>query len=361
MIARVSVNPAGLLELGDGIPPGEAFARHRALCRKLEAHAILRVGSEKESSEFRQALGALKEASPDAFRAWAVLIKAFNSHGRSKMISPPRAASLAEIAALRDLRAGWGERTEIAVLTGEQSDALGVDPNAVSTVDPESGIDLAPVSRAAEARTLNQFSEQATESMLGKGESRDLFFDRFVGPIAMWSTEVVIYDRYLFGDLSKRGLRNEDPGADPKEHVGWLLSRLDRIGGPAKRLGIRLIGSWTPTPDHPGGAPDSSEHAARLVTACWTPSAGGAIASVDITAARYYGAGMPHARHLRSNLGVGITMEPGFSRFSKPTITDVNGVEWIYRFRASAMEKYLTGEQQVLRSKDTKPIRIHPA
>ena len=247
------------------------------------------------------------------------------------------------------------------MLTNDQSDAMGIDPADVSTIDPGSGIDLAPASRAAEAKTLDRLSEDATESMLDKGVSREMFFDHFVGPIAMWSRGIVIYDRYLFGGLSKREHRGEAPGAEPNEHVGWLLSRLDQMDGPAQRLDVHLIGSWTPTPDQPGAAPQSPEHAADLVAACWRPSAGGVIANVDVTAARYYGAGMPHARHLRSNLGVGITMEPGFSRFSKPTITDDNGVEWVYRYRASAMRKYARGERQVLRSRDTRPIRIHPA
>jgi hypothetical protein len=120
---------------------------------------------------------------------------------------------------------------------------------------------------------------------------------------------------------------------------------------------VVLVGTFHSAPDTPGALPSTAADAAALVSQSWAPETG-RVASIDVVATHFY-AGLPHARHLRSDLGVGITMEPGFSRFASPAITDASGVEWAYRHRAEFITKWITAEAQIERAKGSMRQRIH--
>jgi hypothetical protein len=360
MIARLTVNPASLSELGgaDGTT-ADVFAQHSHFCDTLRTYGVLVVGSASEERALGAAIVEVERRSREAGQIWREIFKLFANSGRARLRQPPCDRCLQEVETLDVLRAEWQPHTDVLVLTSAQAERVGVDASEVSHID-SSGLDLVPAGRAVHAQTLRRLRDLRDDGFLPRGTPRQWFWEQVLRPIAAESREITIYDRYLYGRLAQR--RRDAPSSDSTEpeHVIWLLEQLDTLD-PSMALHVKLMGSFNgrPNPGEEGRAPTSGQDAGALVGTYWTPTGGG-IKELNVIAANF-ASSLPHARHLRSNLGVGITMEAGWDRFARDTITDRDGVEWMYRWKPGPITKFQQAEQRVMNDASVRTTRIRPA
>ena len=360
MIARLAMNPASLVELGGAADaPADVFAQHSQLCAMLETHGLLVVGSHDEGQALVAAVVQIERRSHEAGLIWRDLFKLLRNNRRVVPRRPACSCSLQDVDSLATLRTQWKQSADVIVLTDDQADRVGVKPTEVSRIDT-TGLDLVPARRAFHAQTLQHLRDLRENGFVDNGTPRQRFWEQVLRPIATVSNEIVIYDRYLYGRLAQR--RRDAPASDAREpeHVVWLLEQLDGLSR-ATGLHVQLLGSFNSRPGsgEEGRAPTNGEDAGELVRNYWTPSGGG-IAQLDVVAVNFT-TSLPHARHLRSDIGVGITMEAGWDRFSRSNITESGGVEWAYRWKSQPIKKFRDAEQRVMRDASVRTTTIHPA
>jgi hypothetical protein len=117
------------------------------------------------------------------------------------------------------------------------------------------------------------------------------------------------------------------------------------------------MGCYRPNPPR---SPSSPEDVADLVTRYWTPEPLGAIRQLGVVTAAL-SPRLPHDRHLRFNLGVAIMIQPGFDRLQRTTIEVKEGVAWTYEWKAAAIDRLFTSEQQMRMNSTATCLTLHTA
>ena len=204
-------------------------------------------------------------------------------------------------------------------------------------------MELATASVAAHCRTLTRIRNLAEVGHTSAGTSRDEFWRFVLEPIARTSRQVTIFDRYLLGGLiwhhdNLPRSRSWDP-----DTVIWLLEKLDRTM--AGNSIVRLL-----TGDVRDQGLAHADDAAAMIRSLWPPRASGRISEVQVTVAswRRPGVSLPHDRHIRFDVGVGVKMHSGWDRLGRKTVRDVDGIGWQYLWRAAAVQSLRAAEGRVL-------------
>ena len=351
MIARMSVSAEALRRLAGTGEADQAvmLARHKDLATACLEHGCLVLSNSQETADFRAWLNEIRTSSPGAFKLWAETFTTLREKRRVLQLNPGTAQLLDAVQDIAELRAEWAGKTQLAIVRDDQAQALGLPNGEMSFIDDPSGIDIAPGSLAIHCRTLADLRERAAEGVFEQGDSRELFWETVLRPLAENAHVITMFDRYLYkGMLRWRDYRDQDV-------VPWLLSRIDELD-PSARRQVVLMGAINP--EQPDPFPASADSVVSLINEHWRPLTGGGIRAIEVVGARRW---PPHDRHMSFDLGVGITVPAGFDRFAQREVRDEEGVEWSYRWKPRAMRKLTTAESLVRTSRGAETLTAFEA
>jgi hypothetical protein len=343
MIAKVALSSDAIAELSALQPAALSRAQHEALMQALEAHGLLVVSNDDERDRLVQTLkkGPL---TPGDRQRWVTLITELQKLGRIKRIAPPRERCLSEVTLLAEI-ADWRDRSDVAVVTTEQANRLGVPAGGLLD-DESSSVEVATAPIAAYCSRFESLRALVAEGHLPHRTPREEFWEKVFRPLVQVSRNVTILDHYLFADLVRR---ESQPRSTPEE-LAWLLQKLDQYG--ATGLSVRLLGGVEGK-----GLPDDLAHAERLVKDRFTARQDGAIADISIYAGRWSGRDfdrLPHDRHIRFDIGPAVKLHAGFGRLRDRTISDEDGLTWQYLWRGPALEDVRRAESRVIQSRQVR-------
>jgi hypothetical protein len=87
----------------------------------------------------------------------------------------------------------------------------------------------------------------------------------------------------------------------------------------------------------------------------WKPADEGRLASVEVSAGPWVQSErMPHDRHVRFSIGVGLKLHAGFDRLSRISVQDRDGMSWQYISAAASVQVLKAQEKRVLDGSQTR-------
>lgn len=337
MYARVAV-ASDALDMGP-IQPHIANSLHGALVETLLAHGRLVFASNDEVLAFVRAIRGTAGLPPTARTRWEAMLGHLRQTGRVAIAQPPSDTTLASVEAIDLLRAGWGSHTDVAVVAGARSAALGLSEDTGILSDPTHTPDVTVAATATEAPALLRIHDLQQNPVAANRSSREDFWRQVLEPMATGATEATILDGYLFNRISDLSHGRGRATAVP-EHISWLLQHLDCVM--AGRSTVRLIGNASRL--NPG---DDAQTVADTIRDRWSPDKIGRLATVQVhlgDPARGR-RGFPHDRHIRFSTGSAVKIPAGFDRLSDEHIWDTSGMWWDYLWHPRALDALRDDEQ----------------
>ena len=343
MIARLSVAPESIRDLGGQLPPIAAKAQHETFLRAVEAHGLLVVANADEEQDLVREARQLGADPPGAKERWLMALTELKKRKRVRYITPPIESGLDTVEGIGALRKGWGGRAQVAVLASDHAAAIGVQRSGL-LMDHESKLEIAAAPVAAYCETLNLLRDLAEQGELAHGAPRNDFWRQVLMPLAVLSRRVVVLDQYLFGEVTWHHTNLPRSRDWQPEVVVWLLNWLDRTL--PNQAQVTLIGGC-------GGdrGPRNAADAAAMIRDVWRPNAEGRLGKVEVVAGpwRQGEIRMPHDRHVRFSVGGAIKSLPGFDRLGRTTVQDLDGMGWQYRWKAASLAELHAAETRVMR------------
>lgn len=340
MIARLSVAADALEDLTGQHSVPTAKAQHETLARALEAHGLLVFANPDEERELLDAARRIGTNPPGVKARWLSVLAEMKKSKRMLYLTPPGTFGLTGVAAIEELRAGWGGKAQVAVLSTQQASALGVDADGL-LVDAPSGLELAAAPIAAYCKTLGDIHELIQRGVVAHGASRDEFWKEVLQPIAVLSRQVVILDQYLFGDVCWHHTKLPHSTRWDPDMVIWALRKLD--ASMQRGAEVTLMGSTG------GRGPRDAADAAEMINDLWNPPAAGRLGKVEIVAGLWKQGQerMPHDRHVRFSAGAAVKSLPGFGRLGRSAVQDLDGMGWQYHWKPMALAELRSAERRV--------------
>lgn len=317
---------------------------HEELLRAVLMHGRLVFAGNAEILSLVRELKSGGSLSPQVRKLWDVALKQLREMQRIE-VSDSRAEAT-DAHTLEGLRQKCGGRIDVAVVSEATSRELGVPRELGYMCDQQSSIEVANVFSATRTPTLKQLRDEADHGFTPTGSSRESFWTRILRPMVEGARSVTILDAYLFGTLWARQAGRGWARRFQEEHVGWLLRELDEVMAVGSE--VRLISAWGREKRDdlcPGETADLVRHA-------WNPSGRGRLGRVDLVLpeAQELGQKFPHDRHIRSSLGVALLVNAGFDRLRDGTISDLDGMNWHYRWEPKSIEQLVAAENRVIRA-----------
>jgi len=320
------------------------IALHAQLVRLLGMHGVL-LGS---TEDWRRLNGAVDALEDDERNKWYELFAYLERCGRLFVHHEPPDC-LDDMVALADVLAALPKGRHIAVLATTKAEALGLDVRTPSRIEKEQ--ELVRSRRVTDARRLHALVALADRGMYRPGVSRDVLFDEVLRPVAAWSTEVLIADRYLFNQLEWRAARRSRA---PAEAVVWLLDKFAQHALPGAV--VTLLGGVGEA-----GQPQNATAAADLVRREWSPSRK-RVAEVRVRAAHWpsfsFKDQLAHDRHIAFGCDVAIKFIEGLDRLREPDLWDPNGTWWTYAWTPQAIAAIRDAEDRMTRAAHTTPVVV---
>lgn len=342
MLAKLSLGPEALLELGAGQPPKRAKVEHQQLIRQIHAHGLLALDNSQAESLVNLLRTKPGQLPAGRAREWLELLTAFIKDRRRFERLPDglwdETRQQSSVSAFQDAVRAYLDIAVVGVAEAERL-RLGYD-------DDESVPEITRADWASTCDTFRRFADIADAGHLPMGASRDNFWRDILRPLAQASRSVVVIDPYLYS-----GLRNHRPRATP-EHVCWLLENLD---GALQGGTVTFIG---PEPDddrRPG--PQTAQETLDLILRNWQRSDSRVreLEVVLVPRRRWEGqrsvkGDLPHDRHIRFSAGPATILNSGFDRLRSRLVTDKDGMNWSYRWLPDALEPLRAAEERCLQS-----------
>lgn len=317
------------------------IALHVHLVRLLGMHGVL-LGS---TEDWRRLNGAVDALEDDERHKWYELFSYLERCGRLFVHHEPPDC-LDDTVALKDVLAALPAGRHIAVLATTKAAAIGLDARTPSRIEKEQ--ELVRSRRVTDARRLHALVALADRGMYLPGVSRDVLFDEVLRPIAAWSTEVLIADRYLFNQLQWRA---DHRTRAPAEAVVWLLDKLAQHA--RKGTIVTLLGGVGET-----GQPQTAAGAAELVRREWSPSRM-RVDTVLVRAAHWpsfsFKDQLAHDRHIAFGCDLAIKFIEGLDRLREPDLWDPNGTWWTYAWTPEAISAIRDAEDRMTRAAHATP------
>lgn len=338
MRARVAVASDALNTGHLALPTANLI--HGTLLDLIDAHARLVFGGEGDIGDFLRALRTEGALPQDARTRWLNTLVRLRQQGRVSVL-PETATPLASVAGLGELRQGWAEHADLAVISDAARAALGLPAEGVLS-EPDTAPDVAVSATAGATPAMLRIRSLTDQPIAPHGSARESFWRDVLDPLATDARSAKLLDRFLFKaacDLSARKPSTRDWLG---EHLVWLLRHLDKVMAPGAE--VWLVGAWNseyPTVD--------GDAAAQILQRLWKPPRDGRLRAVYAVLARPVGGEMfPHNRHVRFNTGGAIGLPAGFDRLRAASIWDPDGMEWNYVWRPEHLDALHQAEDRAL-------------
>lgn len=334
MLTKIAFDPEALGEYRD--PPSLMKSIHFSILRALNAHGRIVFRNNAEAMKFIDATRA-SGLSPEIKKQWEVVLQYLHTNKRAGVMKPQDDLSISAISQLTEIESGWAGMVRVIILESHKAEAVGVPPDQGVLDDCSAELELATLHSATLTRAVSHLRELAASAVF-PFSTRDSFWNQVLEPVAEISQSATILDKFIFKELWFRAKQPHRFARARPEQIVWLLHKLDE--SMCEGSLVEIIGYATP--DDP-----SAERTAELIRSAWQPSSQGHLAKVQLSVAREH-RGFPHDRHLRFNTSIGISLNAGFDRLSRPDCWDVNGMSWSYIYMPHDVEALRQREAQAL-------------
>lgn len=323
MIARIAIDARAMADIADQIPR-HAKRRHDELTKFLRDHGVIVFTSKGDLD----ALVAALKASPFA-RLWLTTLKELRDSGRFQTRFTP-GWNLAEQASLR-LPEYMQERIDLLVIPELLANHKDFDSLGYCTL--ETGTPIAVLTDSLPQTPIaSRISSLRERGHFPYGASREDVWHRVLEPLAVYSREVTVLDRYLLARIHDR----RELG-----HVQWLLEKLTdtvpkgariRVLAEHKSAGYRNSDPRTPYRDFFNHLSLPPQVEVQVAVCPWGGKNGKG----------------PHDRHIRFSSGSAISANAGFDRLRYQTIREKDGFQWTFHRTPETLDEFRQREDFVL-------------
>lgn len=343
MLVNVHVTPSVVVETSRSVAKFSAPALRRELREFLLRHGVLRFASNAEAKTWIDGLKS-EELTPQEAKEWQQLLLTLNKLGRLVSENP----ALVEDA---DSATSKEELLPLAALSPLLS-VIGTDtygrlfPDAEVGVSPlKPNLDVTVPGSISQSAMHERLINLAQSGSFLRGTKRNDLWATLLEPLARVSKEIVVFDRYLFGQLE----------ASFDEQVNWLLSRLDASA--PKGAAVTLIGARGVPGDFgnervPGNAADAEWLIRENVSQKFERLGSVRVALAPSVRVR----DMHHDRHIRFGAGAAVEVPAGFDRLAVPELRDNFG--FTYRHSTDALKQLRARETAVLDNRNTRVVEL---
>lgn len=307
MIGRFAID-SGALSLPNG---GSLDARlaHRRLAECVLEYGLLGVLGRRDADELRRAMKRL--ADELGYDFWRPLMRAIDSAGPGVFrASPTHQRSVHDYTMAGDLEQLQAV-IDILVLGNSGDHAPGLTPTAERSLYQDHGYasfahgpEIALSSAVDQSETVRRLKSLHRETVIPAGMLRNAVWDNYFRPLARVSTEVNIFDRFLFSGLVKTSKFNGSASL-----LIWLLDSLDRdlprnaTVNLFARSGDRVAGEHRDKTAQPYSVSDISESVKK--SRRWSRNG-----RIHL----YIDDALHHDRHVRFSCGHAIMPQGGFDQ-----------------------------------------------
>lgn len=335
MLLNVHVTPGVLAETSRSEARFAAPALRKEIQDLLLRHGVLRFASKEEATRWLDSL-KLDELSPQETKEWQVLLLALNKQGRMVAESPALVEN-PEIAATADELEPLKALAPVLSIVGTETYQR-VFPNAeVGVSKLAANAEVTVPGSISQSSLYENLTHLVESGRYPAGTGRTRVWESLFAPLASVSKEIVIFDKYLFGQL--------DVTSD--EHVNWLLAQLDATapaGASVKLIGARGVPDSYGNERVPGNAAD-----AEWLLREYLPGKFTNLRSVEaILAPSVRARDMHHDRHIRFSAGAAVELPAGFDRLGTPQLRDT--FSFTYRHLAGSLTE-LAGREESARKR----------
>lgn len=309
MITRIALDSRALNH-GPGNPLDQRLQSQR-LAETIRDYGLLSLLGAHDAADLKTVLGEL--AASLGYDFWRPLLRSLTDGGQGILTATPASEQsthdLCQQGDLDRLRA----IADLVVIDGHGAPIPGLSPTQVASlyessgyVDGGGGPELALATAADQCSSVQSVKRLRRETVIPKGTSDSVLWSTYFSSLARVSTEVNIFDRYLFSGLVRTGSR---PLTDV-QYLQWFLNSLDR--DLPSRATVNLF-AWT-------GQKVAKTHRDKSAQPYTVDDIAGAIGGLERwnwpdRLHLYLWDGLHHDRHVRFSSGHAIMPQQGLDQF----------------------------------------------
>lgn len=352
MLLNVNVTAEALAETSRAEAKFNAPALQRQIQELLYRHGILHFPSKADALEVLDYLKSEELTAAEATH-WKKLLAALQKQGRLTAADPAVLEKTSATESASDLEPLEHLAPLVSLVGTPLYERL--FPAAISgTTRTSAGVEVATPGSVSEVRDYQRLRLLAETGNYPAGTTRERVWEELLAPLAKVSREVVIFDTYLFVQLSywaEAADRRAGGAALPEdEHLRWLLTRLDAEALPGTT--VKLIGARGIPGDFRGDRVPGSAAALRHLVEENLPNSFSRLGPVEAwfapsTRAR----DIHHDRHIRFSAGAGVEVAAGFDRFAYPKLRENTG--FTYRYQTASLDELHRREDAVQNNRDS--------
>jgi len=311
-----------------------------ALTEALRGYGALVITSAEEGREILQIVKSDSALTQAERQEWSAVLEFLAQDKRIRFVSPDL-IPLDTIEVADDLELARSKQPLLAVLGDDSFERLfpASDANSVAI---SANVEAAPAGTASLADQFSRARNVAAREVYAPGTARDEIWDELLAPLASFTKQVTIFDRYVFAGMYRR----EANLSGRPEHLEWFLSRLDEAAPPGTH--VKVYGSIGYETGH-AQIPNDVEAVGQLLSRRWT-SRFGNIAQVELIATSGT-RNHPHDRHLMFGQGMALDMASGLDRLAEHHLRDPFTFSY----------KWLNAQLQALRHRENAVMNRRPS
>ncbi len=344
MLFNVHVSPAAILQTSKSQAGFDAPALQAGLTDLLRRHGLLRFASKAEADQWLSSVKS-PELSPGEQKKWQELILSMYHKGRVVAADPAWAEDPESAVTPSDLE-GLKKGAPIVSITSSAAYSR-VFPNAETGLsEPFPGLEVGVPGSVSESKLYQQRAGLLEKGSFPEGVSRDAVWLNLFAPFAAVSTEIVIFDKYLFSRLAERPW---------DEHVGWMLKSLDAHA--KQGASVRLVGARGLPGQYGNESISSNADTAEDMLRASLPDHFNRLGSVELLLAESVKAAhMHHDRHIRFSAGAAFEIPSGFDRLCHQNVRE--GFGFTYRWTPDSLRTLEERERAVLKASGTRRVQL---
>lgn len=344
MLFNVHVSPAAVLQTAKSQAGFDAPALQAQLMDLLRRHGLLRFTSKAEADQWLNSVKS-PQLSPAEQKKWQELILSMYHKGRVVAADPAWAEDPDSAQAPKDLQGLTTGAPIVSVAsTATYSRVFPEAETGITEAFP--GLEVSVPGSISESKLYRQRADLLETGSFAPGIARDTVWLTLFAPFAAVSSEIVLFDKYLFSKLAERPW---------DEHVGWILKSLDkhaRQGASVKLIGARGLPGQYGSESVPSD-PDAAEQMLKDTL----PDRFERLGSVEILLAESVKAThMHHDRHVRFSSGAAFEIPSGFDRLAYPSVRE--GFGFTYRWTPESLRTLEERERTVLKGRGTRKVQL---
>ena len=344
MLFNVHVSPNAILQTAKSKVGFDAPALQAQLVDLLRRHGLLRFTSKAEADRWLNSVKS-PELSPGEQKKWQELVLSMYHKGRVVAADPAWAEDPESAKSPADLE-GLRRGAPIISVTSSATYSRIFPDAETGMTEAFPGLEVGVAGSISESKLYRQRSDLLEKGSFPEGVSRDTVWLNLFAPFAAVSSEVVIFDKYLFSRLTERPW---------DEHVGWMLKNLERHA--KQGASVKLIGSRGLPGQYGNESIPSNADAAEEVLRNSLPNHFDRLGSVELLLAESVKAShMHHDRHIRFSAGAGFEIPSGFDRLSYQNVRE--GFGFTYRWAPDSLRTLEERERDVLRGSGTRKVQL---